>query len=120
MRRPLHPDVALGVHLDAICSRNMYTSDPGPVVDELLRAARHRPEILAREVRTWAGFWEDDPAIRALTAALLEQIPGAAGWAHVGRERSGARTHGTPGLRDTQTALRSAIADICAASVCTA
>ena len=35
MSRRLSPDVMLSITLDAICSRNRYTTDPGPVVAEL-------------------------------------------------------------------------------------
>ncbi|WP_404474876.1 hypothetical protein [Microbacterium aerolatum] len=91
----LDPDTALGVRLSAICSRNRYTHDPGPVLAELLEAAGDKTEILAREVGTWAGF-HDSEYTHALVAALLE-IPGAAAWESSGRERRTMGWHSTPG-----------------------
>lgn len=94
----MHPDVLLGVTLDAICSRNRYTTDPQAVVDELLTTAAHRPGVLAENVGIWAGFWERDRDVHALCAVLLERVPGAAEWAHVGRGRAGQRAHGAGGI----------------------
>lgn len=93
---PLRPDVQLAVHLSSICSRNRYTDDPGPVIAELLEAAGDRADILAEEAGTWSGYYEDDYT-RTLALALRE-IPGAAEWVALGRERRNAPTHSTEGF----------------------
>lgn len=54
--RPLDPETTLGVNLSAICSRNRYTDDPGPVIAELIETAGDRTDVLAREAGTSAGF----------------------------------------------------------------
>lgn len=97
MGRPLHPDIALGVHLSAICSRNRFTRDADPVIAELLAVAGDRLDILAMEAGRWLGYYEDEHT-RTLAIALREQIPGAAAWVALGRERRGAGTHGTAGF----------------------
>lgn len=91
---PLHPDVQLGVHLSAICSRNEYTTNPEPVIDELLATAGDRADILAQEAGTWAGFQEGDVSCRPLVQAL-RQLPGVGPWIKIGRERRSAPPHGT-------------------------
>jgi hypothetical protein len=95
--RPLHPDVALGVHLSAICSRNRYTHDPGPVVAELMEVAGERGDVLAFEVGRWAGYYDDEHTA-TLVAAILRNIPHAAEWAPVGRSKRAAPAHGTAGF----------------------
>ncbi|WP_139168120.1 hypothetical protein [Microbacterium enclense] len=97
MSRPLHPDVALGIQLSAICSRNRYTQDPGPVIAELLEAAGDRGDVLAYEAGRWAGYYDDEHTA-VLVAAIMEGIPGAAEWAPVGRARRSAPPHGTTGF----------------------
>lgn len=97
MSRPLHPDVALGIHLSAICSRNQYTNDPGPVLAELLEVAGARDDILAIEVGKWAGYYDDEHT-KVLVAAIIAEIPGAAVWAADGRARRDAPAHGTTGF----------------------
>ncbi|MBW1640489.1 hypothetical protein G3H63_15600 [Microbacterium resistens] len=78
--RSLSPDTRLGIKVSAIMSRNKYTDDPGPVIDELYRAAGDRPDILADEVGLWVGFYEDDDtrtlatALRALPLDLADGI----------------------------------------------
>lgn len=96
-RGPLHPDVALGIHLSAICSRHRYTTDPQPVIDELLATAGDRADILATETGSWAGYY-DSPDTHTLAAALIAHLPGAADWVHVGRAWRAAPIHGTAGL----------------------
>lgn len=93
--RPLDPDTLLGVTLSAICSRNRYTHDPGPVLDELRAAAGDRNDILAEGAGRWSGFYDSEHT-HTLAAALLE-IPGATEWVQLGRERRAAGTHGTQG-----------------------
>lgn len=97
MSRPLHPDVALGIRLSAICSRNRYTSDPGPVIAELLEAAGDRTDVLAYEVGRWAGYYDDEHTA-VLVAAIVRDIPGAAAWTHEGRAKRSAPAHGTTGF----------------------
>lgn len=91
--RGLDPVTMLSVQLDAICSRNRYTSDPEPVIAELLAVAGDRRDLLAEAVGTWVGFFEDD-YIRILTAALRE-LPGLEPWIALGQERRNAGGHTT-------------------------
>jgi hypothetical protein len=97
MTRPLHPDVALGIHLSAICSRNQYTHDPGPVIAELIKVAGARGDILAVEVGKWAGYYDDEHTA-VLVAAIVADVPGAEAWTHSGRARRSAPAHGTTGF----------------------
>jgi hypothetical protein len=97
MSRPLHPDTLLGIRLAAICSRNQYTHDPGPVIAELLEVAGARGDILGMEVGKWAGYYDDEHTA-VLVAAIMADIPGAAVWAAEGRARRDAPPHGTTGF----------------------
>jgi hypothetical protein len=83
--RGLSPDVRLSVRLDAICSRNRYTTDPAPVIAELLATAGDRHHILTESVGTWVGYFEDDYT-RILCTALRD-LPGLEPWIAVGQER---------------------------------
>lgn len=83
--RGLAPDVLLTVHLDAICSRNRYTTDPAPVVAELIETAGDRTDLLAESVGTWVGYFEDD-YIRVLCTALRE-LPDLEPWIALGQYR---------------------------------
>ncbi|WP_234057915.1 hypothetical protein [Microbacterium sp. NFH-22A-Y] len=96
-RHGLDPDTALDVLLSAICSRNRYTTDPGPVIDELRAAAGDRLDILARVAGSWAGYYGDEHT-RTFSEALLE-ITGADAWVALGRERREAPVHGAPQVR---------------------
>lgn len=89
---PLHPDILLGIRLSAICARNEYTTDPAPVIEELLSTAGDRTDILAQEAGVWSGFNENDEFRRVLAVALWE-IPGVARWVPLGRERRVAGRH---------------------------
>jgi hypothetical protein len=90
----LSRDVLLDIELSAICSRHRYTSDPGPVIDELQRRAGKRTDILVRVAGTWAGFY-DDPYTHTLAAALLT-LDGAEEWVDIGQRRRSATSHKTP------------------------
>jgi hypothetical protein len=94
MRSPLEPDTRLDVELSAICARNQYTRDPGPVVAELTIAARGRDGILAQTAGIWAGYF-DSPETRTLATAL-RALPGAEQWVTVGRRRQGVPRHSAP------------------------
>lgn len=94
---PLHPDVALSVKLSAIMSRNRYTHDPAPVIEELYAAAGDRLDILAAEVGRWVGFYEDDytrDLVTALRALPLEMDDAIA----LGVQRRNAGSHTTTGF----------------------
>jgi len=93
-RSGLDPDTALDVLLSATCSRHRYTTDPGPVIDELRRIAGARLDILAHVAGRWAGFYESTHT--ALLCAALLDIPGADAWVTLGRERRDAPVHGAP------------------------
>lgn len=84
----------LSVELDAICSRNRYTSDPEPVLAELRAAAGVRTDVLAESVGTWGGFFEDD--YTTLLCAALRTLPGVEPWIAVGSDRRNQPAHGTP------------------------
>lgn len=101
---PLRPEVKLGVELSAIMSRNMYTTDPDPVLDQLRATAGDRIDILAMEVGTWIGFYETDRD-RSVLIEALRTFPGLEEWIAIGRARFGAGRHSTqgfgePGRRD--------------------
>lgn len=93
----LTPDTLLDVHLSAICTRNQYTRDPGPVIAEPRTVAGDRVDILARVAGMVAGFY-DGPDTHVLCAALTE-IPGAASWVPLGKRRRDAVGHGTTEFR---------------------
>lgn len=92
--RVMHPDVTLSVELDAICGRNRYTKDPGPVLDELRAAAGDRVDVLTESVGTWVGYFEDEHT-RALCVALRE-LPGLEPWIALGKHRRHTLGHSTP------------------------
>lgn len=94
MRSPLEPDTRLDVELSAICARNQYAREPGPVIAELTTAARGRDDVLARVAGIWAGYFDSD-ATRFLADAL-RNVPGAAAWVAEGRRRRGIPPHGAP------------------------
>ncbi|MBN7792446.1 hypothetical protein [Microbacterium esteraromaticum] len=92
--RPLDPLTTLSVELSATMARNRYTTDPGPVIDELQRIAGEHRELLAEEAGLWAGSNEADPHSAALVDALKTiATPEAIA---LGRERSTAGSHSTP------------------------
>lgn len=97
MSRPLHPDVMLGIHLSAICSRNRYTRNAAPVISELLEVAGGRGDILAKETGRWAGYYNDEHTA-VLVAAIVHNIPGAAEWMADGVQRRSTPPHGTTGF----------------------
>lgn len=91
--RGLAPDVLLTVHLDAICSRNRYTTDPAPVIAELIATAGDRTDLLAEAVGTWVGYFEDD-YIQTLCTALRE-LPDLEPWISLGQYRRQSGVHST-------------------------
>lgn len=94
MHRKLSPDVLLSIELGAICSRNRYTTNPAPVVGELLAAAGDRVEILQQSVGSWIGYYED--AYTATLAAALRELPGIEPWIAEGKYRRSVPDHRTP------------------------
>lgn len=90
----LSPGTLLSIHLGTIMSRNRYTSDPAPVIAELLEVAGDRVDVLQEAVGTWVGFYEDE-YVRALCDAL-RGIPGVDPWIIVGAERRSIPDHRTP------------------------
>lgn len=83
---PLDRDAALLVSLHAVCSRNKYTRDPGPVLAEPREIAAGRDDLLVQAAGVWAGYEDSDEWSRPLAQALLE-LPGTAEWAQLGRQR---------------------------------
>lgn len=92
--RGLSPTVKLSVTLDAICSRNRFTADPGPVLDELRATAGDRVDLLAEAVGGWVGYFEDEYTATLCTA--LRTLPDLEPWIEVGRFRRNLPAHGTP------------------------
>lgn len=92
----LSPTVKLSVTLDAICSRNRYTSDPAPVVAELLETAGDRTDVLAESVGTWVGFFED--AYTQTLCTALRELPGLEEWIALGRCRRNLPDPSTPAV----------------------
>lgn len=99
-RRSLPPETLLSIELSAICSRNRYTDDPAPVLDELRRAAGDRHDILAEVAGSWAGYYDGE--YTHTLAAALRSIPGADAWEGRGAERRSAAPHGTTTTDDTR------------------
>lgn len=85
--------MALSVRLDAICHRNQYPRDPGPVIVKITRLAGDRPTVRDETIGVWAGFNRDEYAA-TLCDALLIAFPGARDYEHVGVRRRGG-THST-------------------------
>lgn len=96
-RSGLDPDTALDVRLSAICGRNQYTKDPGPVIDELRAVSGDRLDILAQVAGRWVGFYESTYTAPLCEALLL--IPGSIDWVWLGRKRREAGTHSAPFTR---------------------
>lgn len=94
MPRRLSPDTMLSITLDAICSRNRYTTDPGPVIAELYATTGDRLDILAESVGTWVGFFEEAHVLTLCTA--LRELPGLEPWIAVGAARRAQPDHRTP------------------------
>lgn len=92
----LSPDVRLSVHLDAICSRNRYTADPGPVIAQLVATAGDRVDILQQSVGSWIGYYEDVHTSTLATA--LRELPGLDPWIIEGSRRRSLPHHSTPPL----------------------
>jgi hypothetical protein len=92
----LSAETLLDIRLSAICSRNRYTTDPGPVVDELRAEAGLRTDILAMVAGTWAGFY-DSPDTHHLAVAL-RGLPGAEAWVGLGMKRRGVGNSGATPL----------------------
>lgn len=94
--RGLSPGVKLSVALDAICSRNRYTTDPAPVLNELRAAAGDRTDVLAEAVGTWVGYFEDE--YTATLCAALRTLPGLEPWIAVGQHRRSLPDPSTPAV----------------------
>jgi hypothetical protein len=85
-------DTLLDIRLSAVCSQSRYTSDPGPVIEELRAMAGVRTDVLAMVAGTWAGYY-DSPETHALAFAL-RGLPGAEAWVPLGQRRRGILNHG--------------------------
>lgn len=90
----LSDDTLLSIDLGAMMSRARYTSDPAPVVAELLETAGDHVSVLQEAAGTWVGFYEDEYT-RVLCDALRE-TPGVGPWIRVGVERRSIPDHRTP------------------------
>ncbi|QWY84611.1 hypothetical protein QEH34_gp29 [Microbacterium phage Footloose] len=94
--RGLSPATKLSVELDAICSRNRYTTDPAPVLDELRATAGERTDVLAEAVGTWVGYFEGEYTATLCTA--LRTLPGLEPWIALGQHRRSLPDPSTPEL----------------------
>lgn len=92
--RGLSAGVKLSVALDAICSRNRYTTDPAPVLDELRATAGECTDVLAEAVGTWVGYFEDDHTATLCTA--LRTLPDLDPWIALGKHRRSLPDPSTP------------------------
>lgn len=92
----LHAAVKLSVTLDAICSRNRYTTDTEPVLAELRATAGDRLDVLAEAVGTWVGYFEDDYTATLCTA--LRTLPDLDPWLALGAFRRSQPPHSTPAV----------------------
>lgn len=90
----LSPDTMLSIELGSICSRNRYTTDPAPVIAELLATAGDRVEILQQSVGSWIGYYEDAYTLTLATA--LRELPGLEPWIALGADRRAQPDHRTP------------------------
>lgn len=97
--RRLSPRTALDVSLTAVCTRNMLSRDPAPIIAELRVLAGDEVELLAEVAGRVSGFY-DSPHTHALCAVLASEIEGAAAWVPLGQGRRSAPPHGAP-RRDT-------------------
>lgn len=94
MPRRLSRDVMLSIELDAICSRNRYTTAPGPVIAALYATAGDRLDILTESVGIWVGFFEEAHILTLCTA--LRELPGLEPWIEIGANRRAQPDHRTP------------------------
>ena len=84
----------LSIELGSICSRNRYTSDPGPVIAELIAAAGDRVDILQQSVGSWIGYYEDGYTLTLATA--LRDLPDLEPWIAEGATRRAQADDRTP------------------------
>ncbi|WP_431792753.1 hypothetical protein [Microbacterium paraoxydans] len=94
--RGLSPAVKLSIALDAICSRNRYTTDPAAVIAELRATAGDRDDVLAEAVGTWVGYFEDEHV--AVLCAALRTLPGLEPWIALGQHRRSLPNPSTPAV----------------------
>lgn len=90
----LSPATKLSIALDAICSRNRYTTDPAPVLDELRATAGDRTDVLAEAVGTWVGYFESE--YTATLCAALRTLPDLEPWIALGQHRRSLPDPSTP------------------------
>lgn len=77
---------ALESRLAEIVARNLLTTDAGPAIHDLRKAAGEQTALLARFCGEAAGFFVS-PKTQILCNAIIEEIDGAEDWAAVGRQR---------------------------------
>lgn len=82
----LSKDTLLSISLSATIARHKYSRDPSQAVAELMAEAGARTDLLAEEAGLWVGFYESDPDVQSMVAALRE-IPGSEQWVELGRLR---------------------------------
>lgn len=97
----LRPDVALSVHLDAICGRNQYTKNPGPVVEEIRAASAGHTRLRDVTVGEWVGYFRA-PETTILCDALLVAFPDAQDHVATGEARRGV-AHSSAGFHRNAT-----------------
>ncbi len=98
--RPLHPDTALSIAIGCVMSRNKYTKDPGPVIEELYATAEGRIDLLAHKVGMFIGgqLPAEVDACKPLTDALRALDLDTAEGERLVRERLAAPLYSTRGF----------------------
>lgn len=93
--RRLSPRTALDVGMSAVVTRNLRTSDPAPVLDELRALAGEDHELLAEVCGLTIGYYRDE--LCAPLCDLLEaEVDGVAPWVQLGLQRRTRGVHGGP------------------------
>lgn len=96
-RKSLTETERICIRLNAIASRNAYTTEPAAVVAELRAYAGGRDDLLARAAGEWAGYHQGRPETAQLAEAL-RRVAGTAGWVEEGRRRARQWRHDTSGF----------------------
>lgn len=91
MSRGLSPATRAAIATDAHLSRHQWTSDPGPVVEELDDSPAVRDAAAS-----WAGHHGHMPECRPLVDAVIQWVGEDHPSVAAGRRRASAPWHGAP------------------------
>lgn len=89
---------ALDVALSAVVTKNLRTSVPATVLDELRALAGDDRELLAEVAGLCVGYYRDERCA-ALCDLLEAEVDGVAPWVQLGRQRRSRGVHGGPERR---------------------